>query len=59
MHKIHVRPERGNLGDLFAWAERQHRHELPAAARRLARRYRLPPATARTLAELAGIGGST
>jgi hypothetical protein len=39
---------------LFDYADQVRAHELPIAARRLALRWRLAPATARVIAELAG-----
>ncbi len=53
------RPISGNtgLGDLFAWADRQRRDGMPYAARRLAKRYGLAPATATALADAFGLGG--
>ena len=42
---------------LIDWAESQHRHDTPAAARRLARRFGLAPATAAALADAFGFGG--
>jgi hypothetical protein len=41
---------------LFEAAERARVRALPLAARRLARRHGLPSATARTVAEAAGLG---
>jgi hypothetical protein len=42
---------------LFCWAERQRIRALPLPARRIAIQLGLPPATARTVAELAFGGG--
>ena len=42
---------------LFEAAERARVRALPLAARRLARRHSLPAATARAIAEAAGLGG--
>ncbi len=45
-------------GPLFDWADRRQRAELPLSAKRLTQRFRMAPATARTVSELAfGVGG--
>jgi phosphopantothenoylcysteine synthetase/decarboxylase len=45
-------------GPLFDWSDRRQCIELPLSAKRLAKRFRMAPATARTVSELAfGAGG--
>lgn len=58
MGKLRRLPQKGNHDlALFAWAERQFRDGTHPAARRLAKRYRLLPATAIAIADAFGIGG--
>lgn len=56
MTNIIPRPSNHNARalPLFEVAERVHVRALPLAARRLVRRFRLPPPTAATIAALAG-----
>jgi hypothetical protein len=45
-------------GPLFDWADQRQHTELTLSAKRLSRRFRMAPATARAISELAfGVGG--